>query len=71
MSLKNENERQNAQTKLARLVKRHETLAAETGGDRELREITMNSLRGTILQLQEEIARYEAHHRVPGEAART
>jgi hypothetical protein len=51
-------------------LKRREALSTETGGDRELREMTMNSLRGTILQLQEEIARYEAHHRLPGEATR-
>ena len=71
MSLRNEQERINTQTKLARLAKRHEALRSETGGDEELREITMESLKRTINQLQEEIARYEAHHGVAGEAARS
>jgi len=71
VSLRNAHERANAQTKLARLAKRREALRAEIGGDKELREMTMNSLQETILELREEIARYDARHAVPGEAART
>ncbi len=61
MSLKNERERLNTQNKLAFLEARYETLRAETGGDEELREMTMESLKRTINQFKEELARYEAH----------
>ena len=61
MSLRNERERVNTQNKLAFLEARYETLRAETGGDEELREMTMDSLKRTINQFKEEIARYEAH----------
>ena len=70
MSLENEQERINTQIKLARLVKRREALAAQLGGDEELRALSMESLRGTIRQLQEEIARYEAHCGRSGETPR-
>lgn len=71
MSLKTDQERLHTQNKLARLVKRHEALSAETGGDDELRQMTIESLRVMIRQLQEEIVRYDAHRGAPrGEAAR-
>ncbi|GMU20711.1 MAG: hypothetical protein AMXMBFR13_08070 [Phycisphaerae bacterium] len=60
MSLTNERELMTARTKLARLETRYESLRAETGGDEELREMTMDSLKQTINQFKEEIARYEA-----------
>lgn len=65
MSLKNERERINTQTKLARLEQRYQALQAQTGGDEDLREMTMDSLKRSIHQLREELARYEAHHRAP------
>ena len=61
MSLRNEQELANTRIKLARLEARYETLRTETGGDEELRELTMESLKRTINQFKEEIARYEAH----------
>ncbi len=61
MSLRNEQELANTRTKLARLEARYETLRFETGGDEELRELTMESLKRSINQFKEEIARYEAH----------
>jgi uncharacterized protein involved in exopolysaccharide biosynthesis len=61
MSLRNEQELANTRTKLARLEARYETLRSEAGGDVELRELTMESLKRTINQFKEEIARYEAH----------
>ena len=64
MSLRNERELANTHTKLARLEARYEALSCETGGDEELREMTMESLKRTINQFKEEIARYEAHHAV-------
>lgn len=60
MTLKSEQELLNTRTKLARLEARCEALAAESGGDEELRELTLESLRRTINQFKEEIARYEA-----------
>ncbi len=71
MSLRNERERVNTQTKLAHLEARDESLRAETGGDEELREMTMESLKRTINQFKEEIARYEAHQPARREAARS
>ncbi len=61
MSLRNERELINTRTKLTRLEARYQALAAEIGGDEELREISMDSLKRTINQLKEEIARFEAH----------
>ena len=71
MSLRNERERVNTQTKLALLEARYESLGAETGGDEELREMTMESLKRTINQFKEEIARYEAHQPMRREAPRS
>lgn len=61
MSLKNEQELVNTRTKLARLEARYESLRAETGGDEELRDMTLESLKRTINQFKEEIARYMSH----------
>jgi hypothetical protein len=66
MSLEINRERTNTQIKLARLAKRWQALSSETGGDEELREMTMESLKRTMNQLQEEIALYDAHHAVAG-----
>jgi len=71
MSLRNEHERVQTQTKLTRLVKRRETLAAEVGGDGELRQMTLESVQKMILDLQEEIARFDAGQRARGEPTRT
>ncbi|MBI4579855.1 MAG: hypothetical protein HY718_09145 [Planctomycetes bacterium] len=64
MDLRNEREVANTRTKLARLEARYAAHEQETGGDEELREITMESLTRLINQLKEEIARYEARHAV-------
>jgi ribosomal protein L29 len=42
-------------------------LCAQTGGDEELREMTIESLKRTINQFKEEIARYRAHQPVGGD----
>ena len=60
MSLSNDRELTSTRTKLARLEARYEALRAEAGGDEELREMTMESLKRTINQFKEEVARYEA-----------
>ena len=59
--LKNEREVQNTRRKLERLEARYRAHEEETGGDEELREASMESLKRTINQFKEEIARYEAH----------
>ena len=61
MSLKNQRELTNTQMKLAHLEARYKSLSSESGGDEELRDMTLESLRRTINQFKEEIARYEAH----------
>jgi hypothetical protein len=71
VSLKNDNERNNTQIKLARLAKRHQALSSETGGDVDLREITIESLKRTMNQLQEEISLYDAHRKMAGQETHT
>jgi hypothetical protein len=66
MSQVNEQEIDNTLVKLARLEARRRLLRAQTGGDEELREMTIESLQRTINQFKEEIARYQA--RMPGSA---
>jgi len=64
MSLKNDIELANTHAKLARLERRYEELRNDTREDERVRELTMRSLKGTINQFKEEIARYEAHQAV-------
>ena len=71
MSLKNDIELANTRTKLARLEARYEELRNDTSEDDHVRELTMRSLKGTINQFKEEIARYEAHQPVRRETARS
>jgi hypothetical protein len=61
VDLRNERELTNTRRKLQRLEALYEADKNETGGDEELREIEMESLKRMINQLKEEIARYEAH----------
>ncbi len=61
MDLRNEREVANTREKLRRLELLYEADENETGGDEELREAEMESLKRLINQLKEEIARYEAH----------
>lgn len=60
MDLKNETEVANTRTKLQRLEARYEALRNDTSQDEHVRELTMRSLKSTINQFKEEIARYEA-----------
>jgi len=59
--LHSERELVNTRAKLRLLEESYERLRNETGGDEELREASMKSLKHFINQLKEEIARYEAH----------
>jgi hypothetical protein len=64
--LRNEREVKNTRQKLERLEARYRAHEQETGGDEDLREAAMESLRRYINQFKEEIARYEAHQPVRG-----
>lgn len=59
MDLRNDRELANTRVKLERLESLYSAHESETGGDEELREITMASLKRFINQLKEEIIRYE------------
>ena len=61
MDLRNEREVANTREKLERLEALYRAREVETGGDEELRDATMQSLKRYINQFKEEIARYEAH----------
>jgi uncharacterized protein involved in exopolysaccharide biosynthesis len=50
----------NTRRKLSRLEARYETRRKETGGNEHVRQLTMRSLKATINQFKEEIARYQA-----------
>ena len=65
MNLRNEREVANTRKKLERLEALYRSHEVETGGDEELREVSMQSLKRYINQFKEEIARYEAHLPVP------
>ena len=58
MTLLNEVVLVNTRAKLARMEARYEQRRNETGGDEELRAVTMRSLKKYINQFKEEIARY-------------
>lgn len=60
MTLQSERELVNTRDKLRLLEESYERLRGETGGDEELREASMKSLKHFINQLKEEIARYQA-----------
>jgi len=63
--LLNDLELTNTQRKLGALEALRKTKAQETGGDEELRDMTLQSLQRLINQLQEEIARSQAHQPTP------
>ncbi|MEX2310068.1 MAG: hypothetical protein WD738_21025 [Pirellulales bacterium] len=66
MDLKNQQELMNTRRKLRKLDALYQADEKETGGDKELREAEMESLKRMINQLKEEIARYEARQPAPG-----
>ena len=71
MELRSERELANTRAKLHRLEMRYEERRNDTGEDEHVRELTMRSLKGTINQFKEEIARYEAHQPSSRETARS
>ena len=58
----NATELTNTRRKLSALEALYQTKAQETGGDEELRDMTLQSLQRLINQLKEEISRSQAHH---------
>lgn len=60
MSLSNEVELANTQAKLERLERRYAELREDASQDERVRELTLRSLKATINQFKEEIARYWA-----------
>jgi hypothetical protein len=71
VDLRNEREVANTRRKLERLEALYAADEKETGGDEELREAEMESLKRLINQFKEEIARYEARRPVRRETARS
>jgi hypothetical protein len=71
MSLRSDAELANTRAKLKRLETRYEALRQDATEDAHVRELTLRSLRATINQFKEEIARYEACRSKPREAARS
>ena len=67
----NEVELTNTRSKLSRLERLYEAHEHETGGDEELREMSMESLNRLINQLKEEIIWSEAHQPLRRETARS
>ena len=61
MSIKNDVELANTRAKLDHLEKRYEALRKDASGDTRIRDLTMQSIKGTINQFKEEIARYKIH----------
>ncbi|RJP35692.1 MAG: hypothetical protein C4547_09190 [Phycisphaerales bacterium] len=65
MTLKNDTQLENTRAKVAMLEQRYEELRHDTTEDGNVRELTMRSLRRTINQFREEIARYESRQTLP------
>lgn len=61
MSIKNDAELANTQAKLEYLEARYESRRAQPSDDPKLRAASLRSLKSTINQFKEEIARYKAH----------
>jgi flagellar biosynthesis chaperone FliJ len=62
--LQNDRELANTREKLRLLEESYDEVRRETGGDEELREAELESLKRFMNQLKEEIARYEAHQTI-------
>jgi flagellar biosynthesis chaperone FliJ len=62
--LQNDRQLANTREKLRLLEESYEEVRQEIGGDEDLREAEMQSLKRFINQFKEEIARYQAHQPV-------
>jgi hypothetical protein len=61
MTLKNDIELANTRAKLRKLEEMYERTRDDATEDAHVRELTMRSIKSTINQFKEEIARYQAH----------
>jgi flagellar biosynthesis chaperone FliJ len=61
MSLQSQRELEATREKLRMLEERYEANKREQGGDENVRELSMRSLKQLINQLKEEIARFKSH----------
>jgi hypothetical protein len=61
MTLKNDTELANTRAKLKKLEEMYESVRDDADEDPHVRELTMSSIKSTIKQFKEEIARYQAH----------
>lgn len=68
---KNDAQLANTREKLRELEERYETRRQETPPNPHVHAATLRSLAALMKQLKEEIARYEAHQRLPRAAARS
>jgi hypothetical protein len=68
MSIQNDQELAVTRDKLRLLEVRVAVLDKETGGDAHVRELTLRSLKSTMKQFREEIARYTAKSAAPSGA---
>jgi hypothetical protein len=66
MTLRNDIELANTREKLRALEERYEARRRESSPDRQVHELTLQSLKRLINQLKEEIVRYEAHQTTRG-----
>jgi len=64
MILQSERELNHTKEKLRLLEETYDEVQSETTEDEHLQELELESLRRLINQLEEEIARYEAHHAI-------
>jgi hypothetical protein len=62
VTLRNDIELANTREKLRELEERYRDRSKETPDDLHVHELTLRSLKRTINQLKEEIARYQARH---------
>jgi uncharacterized protein YigA (DUF484 family) len=65
VELKDERQVQNTRHKLRILEERYEAVQRDAAGNSHVQELTLHSLKRLIDQLKEEIARFEAHVRIP------
>lgn len=65
MTLRNDTELANTRAKLRELGERYKSRSQETPDNPRVHELTLHSLKRTINQLTEEIARYESRQPAP------
>jgi hypothetical protein len=70
MELQNEQELENTRAKLRELKELYEDARRDRSGNKEVRQVELESLMGLINQLKEEIIRFECRHGLPRTSVR-